>query len=83
MSDFGEWSPCTKECGGGKQSRTREVVQQAENNGTGCGQQPMSQTRTCNVHDCAGKMFFLRNRSRQNDRNKNSWEITINSLFTI
>ena len=56
LSDFGEWSPCTKECGGGNQTRAREVIQQAENNGTACGQQPMSQTRTCNVHDCAGKI---------------------------
>jgi hypothetical protein len=28
-------------------------VHQAENNGTAYGQQTMSETRTCNVHDCA------------------------------
>ena len=54
MGDYGEWSPCTKECGGGTQIRTREIIQQAENNGTACGQQPLSENRTCNVHDCAG-----------------------------
>ena len=58
LSDFGEWSPCTKGCGGGSQTRTREVIRQAENNGTACGQQPMSQTRTCNVHDCAGRIYI-------------------------
>ena len=56
LSDFGEWSPCTEKCGGGNHTRTREVVQQAENNGTACGQQSMSETRSCNVHNCAGKI---------------------------
>ena len=54
MGEYGEWSPCTKECGGGTQIRTREIIQQAENNGTACGQQPLNENRTCNVHDCAG-----------------------------
>ena len=54
MGDYGEWSSCTKECGGGTQIRTREIIQQAENNGTACGQQPLSENRACNVHDCAG-----------------------------
>ena len=54
MGDYGEWSPCTKECGGGAQIRLREIIQQAENNGTACGQQLLSENRACNVHDCAG-----------------------------
>ena len=58
FGDFGDWSTCTKECGGGTQFRSREIIQQAENNGTACGQQGTIENRDCNVHDCAGQWFI-------------------------
>ena len=54
FSEFGDWSTCTKLCGGGTQLRTREIKQQAENGGKACGQGESTQTRPCNAHDCAG-----------------------------
>ena len=58
IGDFGDWSPCTEECGGGTQSRTREIISLAENNGTACGEEGTNETRACNVHDCASKDIF-------------------------
>ena len=54
FAEFGDWSTCTKSCGGGTQLRIREINQQAENGGKACSQGETTQTRTCNTHDCAG-----------------------------
>merc|ERR1719321_539347 len=48
-----EWSPfgkCTKECGGGIQQRSRNVVVKPDNGGEVCG--PASDAQTCNVQLC-------------------------------
>jgi len=48
-----EWSPfgkCTKECGGGMQQRSRNVVVKPDNGGEACG--PASDAQTCNVQSC-------------------------------
>ena len=54
LGEYGDWSICSQECGGGIQSRTREVVQDAENNGAACGEQVLTESRECNIHDCSG-----------------------------
>merc|ERR1719421_337801 len=47
------WSPfgkCTKECGGGVESRSRNVEVRPDNGGEACG--PSSDTQDCNVQSC-------------------------------
>ena len=53
--DFGDWSPCSAECGGGTQTRVRscnsldpaaECLGDAE------------ETQQCNTHTCSGKFCF-------------------------
>ena len=53
-NEFGDWSPCTEECGGGTQSRTREA-DYTKGPETACPTAAATETRTCNVHDCASK----------------------------
>jgi hypothetical protein len=48
-----EWSPfgkCSKECGGGMQQRSRNIVVKPDNGGESCG--PSSDAQTCNVQSC-------------------------------
>lgn len=51
LSDWGEWSTCSKPCAGGDQKRTKEIVQPPFNNGKPCEQ--TEQTRKCNEFPCA------------------------------
>ena len=45
-----DWSTCTKTCGGGIQSRLREIVEPASNGGV-CTE-PTIETRNCNMVSC-------------------------------
>ena len=47
------WQSCDVTCGGGTQSGTRRVIQQAANGGRPCSG-PSRATRTCNSEDCPG-----------------------------
>lgn len=47
-SDWGQWSRCSVECGGGQQSRTR-TCERGNCEGTG------KMARACNTHSCKGK----------------------------
>jgi hypothetical protein len=53
VSSFSDWSSCTHTCGGGSQTRQREVTTAAEHGGNSCptldDQQPCS-TNNCPVH---------------------------------
>lgn len=49
VSEWSQWSSCSKSCGGGIQSRTRELLQ-ASSTGASCG--PMVQTRACSTAPC-------------------------------
>ena len=50
MSDWSEWSACSKDCGGGTQSRQRTVQTQAANGGQACG--ALSEEQACNTQAC-------------------------------
>jgi competence ComEA-like helix-hairpin-helix protein len=50
MSDFGEWSTCTRDCGGGTQSRARSVERADEHGGRPCPKHV--QTRSCQEQLC-------------------------------
>lgn len=50
VSEWAEWSKCTKECGGGVQSHTRQVVTQDAHGGKPCDE--LSSSRVCNSQAC-------------------------------
>ena len=51
MTGWSGWSGCSKTCGGGVQTRTRGVVQQAKSGGAECG--PTQDQQSCNMQACA------------------------------
>ena len=50
VGKWSEWSPCTNECGGGTQERTREVKVEPKNGGDACP--VLRETRECNIQQC-------------------------------
>ena len=53
LSSWGDWSTCSKSCGGGEMIRSRSCL-------TGCepSSDDLTQTDTCNEHDCK---LYLKN----------------------
>jgi hypothetical protein len=51
-SQWTEWGVCSRSCGGGQRSRTREVTTYAKNRGVLCGDQDLETTRGCNALPC-------------------------------
>jgi len=50
MGDWGPWSPCPVQCGGGTRSRLREMLSKAKHGGTAC---PAAEERqACGVGSC-------------------------------
>ena len=50
MGDWKEWSKCTKECGGGKRTRTRDIIVDTKLNGAACPAK--EETEDCNIQPC-------------------------------
>ena len=55
-SDFGDWSECSAECGGGTQSRNRTCTNPAPANGGADCVGDNTETRECNNQECPGKL---------------------------
>ena len=53
-SDFGDWSECSTECGGGTQTRTRTCTNPAPANGGADCVGDSTETRKCNTQGCPG-----------------------------
>lgn len=51
MSEWTDWSNCSKPCDGGTHTRTRKVLQAPLRGGKPCG--PTIETKTCNSTPCA------------------------------
>jgi len=47
---WSEWSECSKDCGGGLETRSRPAVTESENGGEPCGE--TSEPRDCNTDPC-------------------------------
>jgi hypothetical protein len=50
VGEWGPWSTCSTSCGGGTQTRTRNVNTPAQNGGDVCP--TLSETQTCNTQEC-------------------------------
>lgn len=51
-SNYGSWSTCDQICNGGRQTRTRSIVQQPMGKGARCDPASQVQTRACNQQLC-------------------------------
>jgi hypothetical protein len=50
VSAWSSWGACSAQCGGGQQTRTRSVLQQAQNGGQACP--ALSESQSCNTQAC-------------------------------
>jgi len=50
VSDWNEWTSCTAPCGGGKQTRTRTVIQPSVGDGKACPS--LVEAKECNTNKC-------------------------------
>jgi len=57
-ADWGAWSQCSKSCGHGVQSRTRQMTTAPENGGKACGD--LTQTQTCFHGSCGCSNVFCK-----------------------
>ena len=55
QSSWGEWSKCSKPCGGGVQERTRTIVTPASNGGKACSGPNKDKEKACSIEACPGK----------------------------
>lgn len=51
VSDWTDWSDCSKKCGTGEQKRTRKVITHPLHGGDACPT-PLEETRDCNTQPC-------------------------------
>jgi len=63
-SDFGDWSECSAECGGGTQERTRECNNPAPEGGADCAGDA-SESRACNTQECPIELEWRRQPKEQ------------------
>ena len=54
-SHWNEWQECDKKCGGGTQSRIRDVIREAWYGGIKCTGAGEVQSQQCNIEACSGK----------------------------
>ena len=53
MSNWSSYGTCTVTCGGGTQTRTRTITQEAQHGGTAC--EALSESQNCSPDPCPGK----------------------------
>jgi len=51
LGEWSQWSECNKACGGGEQTRKRQIVTPDEGGGKPCSH--LHETRSCNTQSCA------------------------------
>ena len=56
-SAWGSFGPCSRSCGSGKQYRRRACNNPAPSSGGSTCNGPSHQSKTCNIHVCAGRYY--------------------------
>ncbi|CAE7203448.1 adt-2, partial [Symbiodinium sp. CCMP2456] len=51
-TEWSTWSDCSRNCGGGHRSRSRDVWRTAKNGGAECPEADLEETGVCNTQDC-------------------------------
>ena len=72
---YGNWTQCSKSCGGGTQIRTREIATQARNGGARCDG-TNTDLQLCNEFPCPSKYKINKDYIDWN-RNNNNYKISI------
>ena len=54
---FDEWGVCSKPCGNGTMSRTREIIKEANYGGNPCHGNK-TQYKDCHTKECSGQKYF-------------------------
>ena len=57
--EFGDWTTCTKTCGGGVEVRQRQVAVDAQFGGAAC-QGGAAEQRLCREEDCPSKYYNIK-----------------------
>ena len=57
-SDYGDWSTCSAECGGGTRTRSRTCTNPAPAHGGADCVGDSTETRDCNMQGCPGNHFL-------------------------
>ena len=52
-NEFGEWTSCSKSCGGGEKTRIRTIKTTEQHGGSSCLGE-LTETQLCNVDSCPG-----------------------------
>lgn len=55
LSDWDDWNDCTATCGGGQQSRSRNITKEPLNGGIGC-YAPLKELQECGRLECVGNL---------------------------
>ena len=58
FGDWGNWTSCDRQCGGGTQFRTREVKTYARFGGEVCAGDA-KELQACNLNPCPGKKIYV------------------------
>ena len=56
VGDWKPWGECSVTCDGGTKTRTRDVIEQAENGGAMCPS--LEETKVCNTDGCPGSFLM-------------------------
>lgn len=56
-TEWSTWSDCSRNCGGGHRSRSRDVWRTAKNGGAECPEADLEETGECNTQDCVANAW--------------------------
>ena len=61
-SEWYPWSGCSKDCGVGRRTRTRTILQYGNPEGVICNTEDAKEEIDCNIKDCPGRHPFFKHR---------------------